>query len=289
MSKPENESREVIKWTLHDVRTWIQEKLGLPMEAELFFQHKIDGPTLIELTEEDIKSVIQFDDKEVNTARRLALRKLLGHIHVARLSYTEKDLNRRPSRAQTAGAGPPPRTSRGRQTMQNSRTSGDILTPRVQKSYNSGGEYTSRSVMSDHNMSRSRVNLGTRYTEVDSCFGIPRSSDSMIGSFNRASLGIKDCRPTPGPSTYFGEYGQQPKKVAAPATFPNASRNPDFLFSKGQVSPGVCKYNTPHFDPSKNRGGSMPRASRWGLVSSIEVTPGPSSYAPQYMSLSTFR
>jgi len=273
---------EISEWTSYEVRNWIRDKLALPVEAEYFFAHKIDGPTLITLTEEDVKSVIQMDGdaKEMETGRRLALRKLLGHIHILRLPYApENDSTQRP---RGRAARPPPKTERALI----SRAQSEIMTPRTSRGRNSG-DLSARSVMSE--ISRSRMNLGVKYTEVDSCFGMQRASDSVIGSFNRAPLGKKESRPTPGPSSYFGEYGQAAKKSAAPATFSTAGRTPDFLFSKGQTSPGVCKYNLAGVEKRPIRGGSMNRASRWQSLNPQEITPGPSSYQPRHFSLSTFR
>lgn len=286
-------STAIIEWTSDDVRNWMEKYLQLPDEAECFFHHNIDGPTLMQLTEEDIQSVMAEaygsnpNDQPSEASRRLAIRKLLGHIHVLRLPISEK----KPPEIKmprTHRAAPPPRASdvssaRGPMTPRSSLGGyrNDAITPRSRSRFSV--EFSSRT----SELSRSRLNLGVKHAEVDSCFGVTKPSDSAVGSFARASLERKETRHTPGPSSYFGKYGREAPRKSAPATFAQARRHTDFLFSKGQTSPGVCKYKTEHFDPSKTRGGTIPKAGRW--TSGKDVTPGPSSYQPRVLSLSTFR
>lgn len=53
---------DVVTWTAEDVAHWLANDLGLRDRAEAFLEHKIDGPTLLELKMEDLERQLVEDE-----------------------------------------------------------------------------------------------------------------------------------------------------------------------------------------------------------------------------------
>lgn len=90
-------------WSVQDVANWVDTLLGSPHSAR-FVEKKIDGPTLLELSEEDLRVELGLEDA-------IHRKKLLGHIRLFRTHRAR--FEQKPGGGAEAHAAPASRVSSG--------------------------------------------------------------------------------------------------------------------------------------------------------------------------------
>ncbi|CEM02050.1 unnamed protein product [Vitrella brassicaformis CCMP3155] len=143
--------------------------------------------------------------------------------------------------------------------------------------------------------------LVSMQNDAASEFGLPKTSDSLRGSFatsrGRLDPPVHPLVPTPGPATY-ARPGKRPWDYKPQTVFiPYEKRNTMAFFLEEidpSGGPGVGKYEGRSSISSKTKsvvGGAMPKSGRYRKKDPVtrEYSPGPQQYRPTWSGLSTFR
>jgi hypothetical protein len=296
-------------WSPADVSHWVATALDLPQYADAFALHEVDGPTLLELTDETLQNPLGIVEP-------LKRKKILGHVKLLKIRndvpgedvrVTQLSQNsRRSPRSDSGSAGTPRLRSGGGRIV----SAGQVQRVRRDRSVGSVGNKTPRSVSASSERSYDcgvvETSLYSDYTNparrvtsgLTSNFGVDSPSFSRSGSFPQAS-GRKQVFPgvpvhqTPGPVHYRITRDTVDKvlTVSPKATIGRSPRNTLDYVSPPTPSPGVGKYDPPALG---TKGHTFGGSSRWASGNQTKnwliprSTPGPSDYRPTRTYDSTF-
>lgn len=286
---------DVLEWTVDDVGDWLN-RLALPEEVQAAFKDKkVDGPTLLELGEEDVRAGLGVEDS-------IHRKKIKGHVEALKL---------RAAQAATAL----PATPVGRGMPNGVSPHGRMLPPRGLggEEYPEGyptprddGLYlrrtpSARSERLESGWATDSQAGGTRYshllsrttaTNVDTSFGWDSPSYSIKGSFARAPRATpRNYLGSPGPTT----YNTSEQRARSPrACFGNSSRDTAEHFLRGKSSPGAGQYNPGELTSkggARVKGGVISAAPRFRHMErpTSAHTPGPAHYHVKHCYRSNFR
>eukprot|EP00747_Dinoflagellata_sp_TGD_P188704 gnl/TRDRNA2_/TRDRNA2_48064_c0_seq1.p1 gnl/TRDRNA2_/TRDRNA2_48064_c0~~gnl/TRDRNA2_/TRDRNA2_48064_c0_seq1.p1 ORF type:complete len:459 (+),score=54.32 gnl/TRDRNA2_/TRDRNA2_48064_c0_seq1:119-1495(+) len=232
-----------VNWTPDDVGDWVEELIGKPFDLP-FRENMVDGPTLIELTDNDLRSLL-------GVANRLHRQKILGHIRVYQMQCsqprkpTSHGVYRTPMRSPRAARSPRASPAQDRSLSPGSMS---VLSHGGQSSGSMHFQPPSRRAGSEHYTPNSaRGCLGDRsrracsstnsihstpqYTNpyhdatagLNSLFGLRTPSNSERGSFSRGCK-KEAYHEGPGPGAYYMDSIRL-KKAAPRATIGNSARD----------------------------------------------------------------
>jgi hypothetical protein len=283
---------DALGWTVEDVAAWLT-RIGLPAGVTATFEAKqVDGPTLLELSDEDLHQSLAVEDV-------IHRRKIKGHIEALKL--------------RAAQAATPSRNAYARSTPRRADGLGQPrdFTPRDDGLYlkrNGGGrsqrsfEGALDSAWADGSGGGSRysqlLSRSATAANVDTSFGWDSPSYSIKGSFPRAPR-VKRADPTfvAGPATYSpSDTEHTHKRGRSPrACIGHSPRNTSEHFEKFNTAPGAGQYNPDHLTSRGNtrvRGGviaASPRFKHYAAPSKEPFSPGPADYNVRHTYRSNFR
>lgn len=277
-------------WSPSDVSRWVATALDLPQYAENFRLHEVDGPTLLELTEETLENPLGI-------AEPLRRKKILGHIKLLKIrsaptsaADSSRDSaargQRRPSPRSDASSGhstprgyPLARQAAFPKQIQHFARSNGLR--QGQGCYGVGSK-TPRSISASSDRlsamesartlsMRSLEPEGSVYSDyistdpvitggLVSSIGVDSPSYSRLGNFARSRRKpqvFPNASPTSG-QTFLGHEGYDPRdrflRKSPRATMGRATRNTGEYVAPASASPGVGKYDTAKPGSSKNKG-----------------------------------
>lgn len=305
-------------WSAEDVAGWIDLLLG-EGAGDAFRQHQVDGPTLLMLQDDDLRSILGISNA-------LHRQKILGHVKVFQLKLARL--------GQMAKNSPVPRQplpssvlddssiGRGSSRMLGSQefTNGHFdyapssrkqigrstsAGPRIERDHSGasslhGGFSRSTEASFDSRPESScglhGFNRFSRYLNpsrsstagLTSCFGLDSPSFSVQGSWNRSPrrLGQDTC--APGPCTYNVVSNLEALRSNQPrTTIGQSPRRTAEYFVPTQSTRGGGKFLEADARRTKIKGGVIGRGPRWARENGR--IPGPGAYRPREGFLSTFR
>mmetsp|Transcript_18918 Transcript_18918/g.52085 ORF Transcript_18918/g.52085 Transcript_18918/m.52085 type:complete len:381 (+) Transcript_18918:81-1223(+) len=294
---------EWIDWSADDVGNWVDALCGDAQGAP-FRQHKIDGPTLLELTENDLQTIL-------GVANSLNRSKIMGHLRVFQIRRERlmQQVSRRRQQQQFASQNgfasglangnvpglPRPSSKRkggtssvGYPTSQNgSETFGT-------QSFGSIHSSESRPCLEERS-EFSTANRFSRYMNpnkastagLTSMFGLDSPSYSLRGSFSTAPRRLERTSVSPGPCAYDVQADDlgRPGNISPRATMGTAPRPVGALSEK---SDGVLSEVCNSRPVSRVKGGVIGTAPRWS-DQAWRCAPGPTTYRPRQAYLSTYK
>lgn len=307
-----------VVWTPDDVGDWVDMLCGDQLGAA-FRQNKVDGPTLLELTDDDLRTLL-------GVANPIQRSKILGHVHVFQMRRTR--LVQPPSRRRVA-RGPPRPSYHPRDVSQ--ATNGMGFHPLPRRGVPKGRSApSSMSAMAPPTQSLSHAQLSRAPTEASSAggssrcddersgfsstsnrwskytnpnkvctsglssfFGLDSPSYSLRGSFSLAPKRLEPDSFGPGPTSYSHTTVEAYKPMSPRCVIGTSGRNTGEHF----VSAGTGKFSTAT-TPARVKGGVIGTSPRWGqqngrpggtTPSCSRTSPGPSNYNPSHAFLSTFK
>lgn len=229
-------------WTAADVSRWVATVLELPQYADAFRQHEVDGPTLLELTEETLKDPLRVDDS-------LKRKKILGHINVLKIrGITEEEV------PQPGRWTPPP--SRARKQAPRPASSEPRTPPRSAGAGAAAAAAATAAAAARGNLSALRARRQRTGTSASST-RTPRSASTSSARSADGSVGVS--------TRSLGEEG---------------SLYSDYMNSNPKITAGLTS-NFGLDSPSYSRLGSFSHSSSklvFPGTSSATNVPGPASY-----------
>lgn len=247
-------AEDVFQWGVEDVADWLSNGLDLPAQAKMFHDMKIDGPTLLQLTPEELET--QFaQDNEMESW--IAMKKIIGHVNIFRWQSGQEDS------VTTA-----PITSVGR--SENKSAAESFRSPRMLSSRGlpPTGSFTSMRPATSSQTFRARIYSPTRERRPQTSSSVRQSERPPPVSQSTLALGRKGK----------GSFSKAARKID------------ECLYLVGGASPGVCAYNSHMSDSNRKMGGVIGRATRWeGRARVLDRSPGPMSYSPNFLAKSKLR
>mmetsp|Transcript_60217 Transcript_60217/g.111635 ORF Transcript_60217/g.111635 Transcript_60217/m.111635 type:complete len:358 (+) Transcript_60217:49-1122(+) len=318
----DDEGLDWIVWTPDDVGDWVDATIG-PPGGELFRKHRIDGPTLLDLTDDELHSLLGVThpahrQKILQQVRMFQTRRAKVQLAARRRLLNSGQSNGVPGRethGNTAYGAMPPST-RSRPAAEAGLHRPLSARGQCKSSPNLGTNPSRPSSISSENRrldddprlllsTGSLTNRFSRFTNPSTAdtdglmsnFGLDSPSFSLRGSFN---LSPRNTDPPsmpkggplgPGPSSYDVDRPMTAVRRTSPrATIGNTNRNTSQYFVNDSVLQGGSKVPPARKPPSKIKGGVIPQSSRWQSPQGREqVTPGPCQYRPRQAFLSTFK
>jgi hypothetical protein len=303
---------EVLEWTADEVATWLH-RLGLPESVTGAFQAKqVDGPTLLELGEEDVRTALGVEDA-------IQRKKIKGHVEALKLraaaqaAATPVSSHSTPLRGGMNGT---PGLSR----LPPRGVDGELPTPIQPDGYPTPREdqylrRTPHSARSSERLDQGWADSGggSRYSHllsryptvsnVDTSFGWDSPSFSIKGSFSRATRKTERSWTSgtqgPGPTSY---HTSEQRTRSPRAIIGQSSRDTAEHFLRGKSTPGAGQYNPGTSQnvkgSSRVKGGVIPAAPRFksplypfqdGRSGAVTLTPGPAHYHVRHSYRSNFR
>lgn len=254
---------DVASWGVEEVEGWLMNNLSLPKQAEIFAGHKIDGPTLLQLSAEDLQQQSPHDFQDW-----IAIKKIIGHVKIFRMQLGQE---------YTTVGGDEPMSARPARTFhQHSPRAGQKAAYASATSlYASGESLSARG--SNPSLSRSAREAKQRpYTSQSTLRGDPDHREYLgpeKGSIYNPKDALYQSTFDTRPKSQKGTFGMAPRQIS------------ECLYLKGGASPGVCRYHIQDSDPNRKRGGVIGRASRWDRKKTFSERPppGPMSYNPNFL------
>ncbi|CAD7928294.1 unnamed protein product [Amoebophrya sp. A120] len=270
---------EVAQWSCVDVAEWLR-SLELPQHALAFQEVGIDGPTLLQLTQQDIKE--QFEGLVPGLQGWIASKKIAGHINIFKLhlgqesSLAELEMS---AISSLRGRSPvPPVNTRPRPaTADEIKKASHSTTASSNNNAVSSGSGSARSM---HTRRSSRPRTANAASLSQLSMDPVDTSDVMLHTQRSQSFLTEQM------STF------DLRRRSHKGTMSQAKRNvSEGLYLRGAASPGVCRYDVHIPDAKSRRGGVMSRAPRFEqkrphLVHAERPPPGPQSYVPNFLAKS---
>lgn len=216
-----------VAWTPNDVGKWVDGLLG-PGRGEPFRRHEVDGPTLLGLTDSELREPLGFADP-------LQRAKLLGHLRAFQVRRVR--LARKAARQRGGQEGVPGQQVHDENHLSTGQRRKVHASPPPR--HLSRSQSMASSISSGHSTSRFSRYLGPNNCStgnLNSCFGFDSPSNSVKGSFSMATRKtFTGARPAdldggPGPAAYNvidaernSAKAQSPSRV----TIGNAPRRPE--------------------------------------------------------------
>lgn len=304
-------------WSPADVSRWVADTLGMPQYADAFAIHEVDGPTLLELTDETLEDPLGISEA-------LKRKKILGHVKLLKVPNDVRDERPTPlSRNQrlipqsdtgSAGQSTPRMRSSGAGRISSSGQAHRVSRNRSTASTgNKAGTPRSVSASSDRSLecasSMKSLDEGSLYSDFRnpnhrmtngllSNFGIDSPSFSRTGSFPNSCRNPKvfpgvPVTYTPGPDCYTIPSANRMLRAQPRGTIGRSARNTVEYVVPASPTPGVGKYDPPAL---RSKGVSFPTSPRMPYSKtqvrswlSPRAGPGPCDYRPQRTYDSTFR
>lgn len=323
-----NDELDWINASADDVGGWIDSLLGRPCGG-VFRQNKIDGPTLLELEESDLQTLLGITGDE----DRLKIMKWIRVFLIQRADLEQSAANRR----WTPGAPPGaiisaygvgtayPTAVPARQKGRNGcgypmacyarRNGRPTPSDRMPNGYRSEAQRFDDNLCM-YSVNGSLSNRASRYTVdrttpgkslatmgLNSCFGLDSPSYSVRGSLPTAPR-PEERHSGPGPGSYSAASVRSFKPSSpreTSGTFGTSARNTGEHFVKTDGAPSGGGLETSKPQKTRVKGGKWPQSERWhnhpldGRSPSFreglspKPLPGPADYQPKEGCLSTFR
>lgn len=297
-TREEDRDLDWVVWSSDDVGDWIDLLLGEGI-GEPFRRNTVDGPTLLELTEDDLRVSLEMGNA-------LHRQKILGHVRVfqmrrARLAqhaarrrlaesqrqaYADQENGDSPDGSPLHYA-PPSRKKQGQSQGYSTNSNGEASVDSramVDSPQLDSGFSTSTRFAQFTNPSRSST------TGLTSCFGLDSPSYSLRGSWNTAPRKAGDLKGGPGPCSYNVISNLESPAIkgkTACATIGNSPRHTSENFVNPNTTLGGGGQLLKSTSRPKVKGGVIGTSTRWNHANGR--TPGPASYRPRANFLSTFK
>lgn len=292
----EDSDLEWLGWSVEEVGEWVDNLLEVGA-GEAFRRHKIDGPTLLGLSEAELREPLGFTDA-------MQRAKLLGHLRAfqVRRARVVRKAARHSQPGQPHGihavTGERPTRGHGAVTPPGPQGPPTATAARVRGSRDLGGAGPglSRSPSAASSLGSGTFRLlrggaGGKVREgaVGSCFGHETPSDSTKGTFSQAPRESRGSEAGPGPASYNvldaersstrhttaprGTIGTSPRRIAKDAT------ELDVLPEPGPVSYDVAGAEAALRHSPRAMFGSAAREASYSDGETRRSTgPGPGAY-----------
>lgn len=297
MANAEAGELDWIKWSPSDVAKWVDDLLGIQIGVQ-FRENQVDGPTLLELRDEDLRGLLGVQSA-------LHRHKILLHTMIFRAGYDSiLERERIAARGREQETQPAEHVRCGdhslalavdASTLHGSEFSSAKVSGKLARSLRDPCSASSQSSQDSFQVQEDRLRLSRSSLNSTSARGLINSSSqdlhigldspsySRKGSWGTAPRKFEYDRPVPGPCS----YPDQP--ILTPASPRHAFGRTARDTCEHMVKPGVASsVHRSGFRPaSRVQGGTIGTASRWQGAG--RPTPGPATYRPRKGYLSTFK
>ncbi|CAD7925792.1 unnamed protein product [Amoebophrya sp. A25] len=274
---------EVPEWGPAEVEAWLR-SVDLASFGLVFREAGIDGPTLLQLTFDDLLQ--NFRNAADPTLKGwIGCKKIIGHTNLFKLHLGQESTLLAADRSFVDGnrsfassSRPPPSPGPRAYTR---------AEPLSARKVNSHGSATG----SSYGNSSARGSSRGRVAQMKSSYGGLSHRSSSRDALNRSDISYSG-RSSGVSFLAMSESGTtfDTRKRSHKGSMALAKRNvSECLFLRGGASPGVCRYNVDLDDPSRRRGGAISRARRFDPPKRLfpeRPPPGPQSYAPNFLAMS---